>query len=78
MRIAAILATELFDPNVEYAAFQSEIENEGAIVTFVGIARPHSTTGSEISCLFLDHHPRLTQLSLGEIANDAVRRYDDQ
>jgi molybdopterin synthase catalytic subunit len=76
LRIAAILATEPFDPNAECAVFQSELENEGAIITFVGVARPHSMTGSEITSLFLDHHPRLTELSLREIANDAARRFD--
>jgi molybdopterin synthase catalytic subunit len=76
LRITAVLAPEAFDPNIEYATFQSTIENEGAIVTFVGVARPYSGTGGEVTCLFLDHHPRLTQQSLREIADDAAQRFD--
>jgi molybdopterin synthase catalytic subunit len=76
MRCTTRLATERFEPNVEYAEFQSAVADEGAIVTFVGVARPQSAGGDEVVGLFLDHHPRLTEASLKEIAEDAGRRFD--
>lgn len=76
MRCTTRLAPEPFDPIAEYAEFQSDLVAEGAIVTFVGAARPKSTTGDEVVRLFLEHHPRLTEVSLGEIAEDAAQRFD--
>lgn len=76
MQCRTRLATERFDPNGEYATFQSTLVDEGAIVTFVGVARQRSAAGGEVTGLFLDHHPRLTEASLDEIAEDAGRRFD--
>lgn len=76
MPSSTCLATEAFDPNAEYAAFQSGLSNEGGIVTFLGVARPRSSMGAEVTGLYLDHHPRLTERSLKEIADDAARRFD--
>lgn len=76
MRCTTRLAAERFDPNAEYAEFQSGLADEGAIVTFIGVARPQSRGGDEVIGLFLDHHPRLTEASLREIAEDAGRRFD--
>lgn len=75
MRCTTRLATERLDSNAEYAAFQASLVDEGAIVTFVGVARPQSPAGSEVVGLFLDHHPRLTKASLNEIAKDAGHRF---
>lgn len=76
MRISTSLSPEPMDATVEYAAFQSNLQDEGAVATFVGVARPHSRAGSDVTALFLEHHPRLTELSLREIAEDAARRFD--
>lgn len=70
------LAADRFDPNAEYAAFQSSLEGAGAIVTFVGIARPKAVAGGNVIGLFLEHHPRLTEASLRDIAKHAGRRFD--
>lgn len=76
MRCTTRLASARFDSNEEYAAFLGNIDADGAIVTFAGIARPVSTDGGEVKGLFLDHHPRLTEASLREIAEDAGQRFD--
>lgn len=75
MQCTTRLANERFDPSAEYAAFQATLVDEGAIVTFVGVARPQTAAGGAVSGLFLDHHPRLTEASLNEIAEDAGRRF---
>lgn len=76
MRCTTRLAIERFDPDHEFADFRSDIEDEGAIVTFVGVARPKSATGEKVAGLFLDHHPRLTEASLRDIAEDSARRFE--
>lgn len=70
------LAAASLDPAAEFCEFQASLAGEGAIVTFVGVARSTSTTGNRVTGLFLDHHPRLTERSLREIAEDAGRRFD--
>jgi molybdopterin synthase catalytic subunit len=76
VRCTGRLENERLDPSSEYSAFHSDLEGEGAIVTFVGVARATSAAGDDVLGLFLDHHPRLTEVSLKEIAEDAGRRFD--
>jgi molybdopterin synthase catalytic subunit len=71
----ARLAAEPFDASSELEAFADSLADEGALVSFVGRARPRSGSGSAVERLFLDHHPRLTQRSLDEIAEAARRRF---
>lgn len=76
MRCTTRLAPEKFDPTAEYERFQAGIVDEGAVVTFAGVARPKASSGSNVEGLFLEHHPRLTEASLRQIAEDAGRRFD--
>lgn len=76
MRCTVRLAAQPFDAAAEYRAFEARLAGEGAIVTFTGAARPRTHDGEEISGLFLDHHPRMTEASLREIAENAGGRFD--
>jgi molybdopterin synthase catalytic subunit len=76
MRCSTRLAPERFNPTVEYERFQSGIMDEGAVVTFAGVARPKTASGGDVAGLYLEHHPRLTEASLKQIAEDAGRRFD--
>lgn len=76
MRCTTYLATVRFDLSAEYAAFQSSLDWADAIVTFVGVARPRAVAGGKLVGLFLEHHPRLTEVSLRDIAEHAGRRFD--
>lgn len=71
MRIETRLAYEALAPERELASFSAE--GAGAIVSFTGLARPTTKEGAPIERLFLDHHSRLTQQSLDEIAASADR-----
>src|SRR5205085_11510449 len=71
MRIDTRLAHEPFGPAQELAGFTAE--GAGAIASFTGLARPTTKDGAPIHRLFLDHHSRLTQRSLDEIAASAER-----
>lgn len=75
MRFETHLAADHLDPTVEFATFQSGLNDEGAAVSFVGIARPTSAAGANVTGIFLDHHPRLTLASLQAIAEDAGNRF---
>jgi len=75
MTCSTRLATDPFDPDREFALFRDSLDDEGALVSFVGIARPRNSAGGEVTGLFLDHHPRLTEASLRAIAEEAGRRF---
>ena len=73
--MTALLAAEGIDPAEELKRLVASLEREGAVVSFVGIARPRSHSGEPVERLFLDHHPRLTERSLADIAADAATRF---
>jgi molybdopterin synthase catalytic subunit len=70
------LADQAFAADCELAEFTSRLAGEGAVVSFVGIARARSSSGESVEGLLLDHHPRLTLRSLEEIAASARKRFD--
>ena len=71
MRSDTRLAHDPFRPEDELAAFSAE--GAGAIASFTGLCRPDSKDGTPLERLFLDHHPRLTEQSLHDIAASAER-----
>lgn len=76
MRTEARLSSEPFDAAAEFASFIEQMDEEGGVVTFLGRARPRSGSGEPMKRMFLDHHPRLTQASLEEIAQAARVRFE--
>ena len=70
------LADEPFAAERELAEFTAGLTGEGAVVSFLGIARSRTSDGEEVEGLVLDHHPRLTLRSLEEIADAALGRFD--
>lgn len=71
----ARLASLALDPQAEFARFIERLDEEGAVVSFVGLARPRTREGLPVERLYLDHHPRLTERSLAEIARAAADRF---
>ena len=63
------------DPTAELSGFMAKLADEGAVVSFAGIARPRTRDGVDVEKMFLDHHPRLTQRSIDDIAQAASRRF---
>lgn len=76
MSIVARLETAAFSPERELAALLDAATGDGAVVSFVGVARPDSTGGKPVDRIVLEHHPTLTQQSLNEIAVAAGERFD--
>jgi molybdopterin synthase catalytic subunit len=75
MSVVARLDSERFDPAVELQALIGAANQDGAVVSFVGLARPITAEGKPVEHLVLDHHPTLTERSLREIAADASERF---
>ncbi len=71
MRIETRLAQAPFRPERELAGFAAD--GAGAVVSFTGLARGETADGAKVERLFLDHHPRLTEQSLNDIAASAAR-----
>jgi len=76
VRRSTRLTDQPFSAEAEYAAFVGELADEGAVVSFLGRARPSSKAGARLNGLFLEHHPRLTQRSIEAIAEAAAARFD--
>lgn len=75
MTAFARLETTILEPDEELRKFIAASPADGAVVSFVGLARPTDAHHQPIERLFLAHHPRLTQMSLEGIAVDALQRF---
>jgi len=69
------LADEPISAERELAEHTAGLGEEGAVVSFVGVARARSAKGEAVERLILEHHPRLTQISLDGIAAAARERF---
>jgi molybdopterin synthase catalytic subunit len=63
------------DPGAELQELTRVAAGDGAIVSFVGLARNAAHDGQQVEKLVLEHHPRLTTASLEQIASDAAARF---
>jgi molybdopterin synthase catalytic subunit len=76
MSIIARLEQSILHPDQELDALLKQASGDGAVVSFVGVARPASKTGDSVDQLVLKHHPTLTLQSLQDIAVGAAERFD--
>jgi len=76
MRIHVRLDEERFDPAAELDQILQSASSDGAVVSFVGRARPQSKSGEALTKLVLEHHPRMTLKSLEDIAEAARQKFD--
>ena len=76
MSVTARLEEQRLDPRRELGELLAQPGGDGAVVSFVGIARPESSAGGSVDELLLEHHPVLTLKSLEEIAAEAAERFD--
>src|SRR5438477_6511701 len=76
MSVVAHLEPAALNPEQELRALIDQAHGDGAVVSFVGLARPESKDGEPIDALVLEHHPTLTHQSLGDIAVACAERFD--
>jgi len=63
-----------FDITAEYQAMRENNRDDGAIVFFVGQVR-EMNQGSEVTGLYLEHYPAMTEKSLAGIVRQARQRW---
>jgi molybdopterin synthase catalytic subunit len=76
MSVVALLEQQRLDPQRELGELLGQPGDDGAVVSFVGIARRESMRGAGVDELLLEHHPVLTLKSIEEIAVEAAERFD--
>jgi molybdopterin synthase catalytic subunit len=76
MSVVALLESTALDPQLELAELTEQARGDGAIVIFVGLARPESKEGHAVDALVLERHPTLTRQSLEVIAVACAERFD--
>ena len=76
MSVVAQLEAHALDPQLELAELTEQARGDGAVVTFIGLARPESKDGDAVDALVLEHHPTLTRQSLEEIAVACAQKFD--
>ena len=76
MSIIARLEEQALLPEQELTALLERANGDGAVVSFIGLARPGSKAGHLVDRLVLEHHRALTVQSLEDIAVEATARFD--
>ena len=76
MSVVALLEPQALDPQLELAELTEAARGDGALVTFVGLARAESRDGNAVDAVVLDHHPTMTRQSLEDIAVACAERFD--
>jgi molybdopterin synthase catalytic subunit len=71
----ARLEAEPLAADRELSLFVERWGGEGAVVSFVGLARPKSRDGTAVTRLYLDHYPGMTEKSLATIAAAGAERF---
>jgi len=67
------VSEEPFNMADEYA-WLAACDEDGAVVTFTGKVRNHNL-GDAVTTLTLEHYPAMTEKALGEIVDEARRRW---
>ncbi|MGB0360874.1 MAG: molybdopterin synthase catalytic subunit MoaE [Endozoicomonas sp.] len=68
------IQVEDFIPSREYAMLEGD-KSAGGTVTFTGTVRDMNL-GDQVSGLFLEHYPGMTEKALQEIINEANQRWE--
>jgi molybdopterin synthase catalytic subunit len=74
--MADLIKVQEADFNIqdEYDAMRSDNQEDGAIVFFTGLVRDFNQ-GNDVTGLFLEHYPAMTEKALGKIVEEAKARW---
>jgi molybdopterin synthase catalytic subunit len=75
MGVTSRLESGLLEPARELEAFLKGRTDDGAVVSFTGVARRTSHEGDDVSTLYLEHYPGMTERTIEEIANAGAARF---
>ena len=73
--MAVRVQTEDFDAGAEIARLRAGDRGVGAIASFIGTVRDVNDAAS-VAELTLEHYPGMTEAALGDIVDEAHRRFD--
>ena len=76
MPVTSRLQSGPFDAAAELGAFMQGRTEDGAVVSFTGIARGKASGGEAVRTLYLDHYPGMTEQSILDIANAGAERFE--
>ena len=76
MSVTCRLQAEPFSAGAELEAFMAGRTEDGAVVSFTGLARGKAHSGEPVQKLVLDHYPGMTERSIAEIAEAAAARFE--
>ena len=72
MAVTSRLQAEPFDAAEELRRFSADRMDDGAVVSFTGLARGKAHSGDVVEKLVLDHYPGMTERSIEVIAEAAA------
>jgi len=75
MPVTSRLQAEPLRPAAELDAFLQGRTDDGAVVSFTGVARRSSHSGAEVAKLHLEHYPGMTERSIADIAEAGAARF---
>ena len=70
--MAARVQEAPFDFSAEVVAFQVDVQNAGAVVTFTGVVRDDSGC---LDHMFIEHYPGMTEAALQKFALQAMEKF---
>ena len=70
--MAARVQEAPFDFSAEVVAFQADVQNAGAVVTFTGVVRDDSGC---LDHMFIEHYPGMTEAALQKFALQAMEKF---
>ncbi len=76
MAVISRLQTSPLNAAAELDVFLQDRQDDGAVASFVGIARGRASSGEAVEKLVLDHYPGMTERSIEDIAEAGVKRFD--
>ena len=76
MPVTSRLQTDPLDAPAELAGFMAGRTDDGAVVSFTGIARGRAKSGEAVERLVLEHYPGMTERSIDEIAEAGAARFE--
>jgi molybdopterin synthase catalytic subunit len=75
MSVTSRLQSEPLNAAQELDAFLANRVDDGAVVSFVGVARGRAKGGQAVETLFLEHYPGMTEGSIEQIAEAGAARF---
>ena len=75
MAVISRLQAAPLSPAAELEAFLHGRTDDGAVVSFTGVARRSSHAGEEVSILYLDHYPGMTERSIEDISQAGAAKF---